>query len=181
MLKDHLGNVRMLLTEEQQTNYYPAATLEGDINNKLTAVGYEKSFYTTYRSYIVPLSNAYGFPASTVQNNNGIINPYLPANNSGNSTTTSYTIRLYQLNKNTDKTGLGITLKVMAGDKFKASVYEWYQPGNTNVATLPGASDIATNVINALLSGLPAGSKYSGTELNSSGVLNAPLGGFLTY
>jgi hypothetical protein len=30
-LKDHLGNVRMVLTEEQKVDPYPAATLEGDL------------------------------------------------------------------------------------------------------------------------------------------------------
>ena len=28
MLKDHSGNVRMVLTEEQQSDMYPAATME---------------------------------------------------------------------------------------------------------------------------------------------------------
>ena len=28
MIKDHLGNVRMVLTEEQKTDMYPAATME---------------------------------------------------------------------------------------------------------------------------------------------------------
>lgn len=28
-IKDHLGNIRMLLTDEVKTIYYPAATLEG--------------------------------------------------------------------------------------------------------------------------------------------------------
>ncbi len=29
-IKDHLGNVRMVLTEEQKQDFYPAATLEGN-------------------------------------------------------------------------------------------------------------------------------------------------------
>ncbi len=43
-IKDHLGNIRMVLTEEQQQDIYPAATLEGDISNGNTAVAYENQF-----------------------------------------------------------------------------------------------------------------------------------------
>jgi len=35
MIKDHLGNVRMLLTEELKPDIYPAATLENN-NTPLT-------------------------------------------------------------------------------------------------------------------------------------------------
>ncbi|MEJ0105029.1 MAG: hypothetical protein WDO19_21855 [Bacteroidota bacterium] len=43
-LKDHLGNIRMVLTEEQQQDIYPAATLEGTYSDANTAIGYEKVF-----------------------------------------------------------------------------------------------------------------------------------------
>ncbi|MBL7698670.1 MAG: hypothetical protein JNK79_10940, partial [Chitinophagaceae bacterium] len=48
-IKDHLGNVRMVLTEELQTNYYPAATLEGTYTASGTPansmVNHEKNYY----------------------------------------------------------------------------------------------------------------------------------------
>ena len=39
-LKDHLGNIRMVLTDEQQTDAYPAASMETD------QLGTEKMFYS---------------------------------------------------------------------------------------------------------------------------------------
>jgi hypothetical protein len=86
MLKDHLGNVRMVLTEEQKQDFYPAATLEGTYSDGNTAVGYEKGFYSIDQSKIVNQSDATGITA--YQNNNGISNPY-PPGNSGNSNVNS--------------------------------------------------------------------------------------------
>ncbi len=37
-LKDHLGNVRMVITEERKQDVYPAATLEGSLSNSGDAV-----------------------------------------------------------------------------------------------------------------------------------------------
>src|SRR5205814_5186647 len=92
-LKDHLGNVRMVLTEEQQQDIYPAATLEGDVNNSTTAAGYEKLFYTIDATKIVDNSQATGI--SSYQNNNGISNPY-PAGNSGNTNVNANSTKLYK-------------------------------------------------------------------------------------
>ncbi|MBG9374982.1 RHS repeat-associated core domain-containing protein [Panacibacter sp. DH6] len=111
-IKDHLGNVRMTLTEEQQRDVYPAATLEGNINTDGTpnAVYIEKNYYTIDPAYIVPQADATGITA--YKNNNGANAP----NNNPNSLTGQNSTKLYKLNSNTNKTGLGITLKVMAGD-----------------------------------------------------------------
>ncbi len=121
MLKDHLGNVRMVLTDEQQQDVYPATTLEntsvtppgGTVG---TAVTTESLYYSIDATKIVNQSVATGIPV--YQNNNG--NP--PYNNNPYSNTTANSVRLYQLNATTNtnpnKTGLGIVLKVMAGDNI---------------------------------------------------------------
>lgn len=49
--------------------------------------------------------------------------------------------KLFNASGNDKRTGSGIVLKVMAGDKFKALVNGWYQPGSTNTSILPGATD----------------------------------------
>jgi RHS repeat-associated protein len=114
MIKDHLGNVRMLLTEEQKQDVYPAATLENINYNGNTAVSTESEFYTIDPSCVVDQAEASGMPA--YQNNNG--NP--PYNNNSYSDYMATSTRLYRLNAAnntmTGKTGLGIVLKVMAGD-----------------------------------------------------------------
>ena len=110
MLKDHLGNIRVVLTEEYQNDVYPAATLEGNLNTSTDAAFIEKAFYTIDPAYVVSSSSASGI--STYLNNNG--NP--PYNNNPNGNPTANSAKLYQMNSATNKTGLGITLKVMAGD-----------------------------------------------------------------
>ena len=67
MIKDHLGNVRMLLTDEKKVDIYPAATLEGATHNGGTAISKEDDYYAIDMGYVV--SNPSGIPA--YQNNNG--------------------------------------------------------------------------------------------------------------
>jgi hypothetical protein len=114
MLKDHLGNVRAVITEDQQQDIYPAATLENLTFNGGTAINTENQFYKITTANIVAQSTATGIPV--YQNNNGI------TNNNPNSNTSANSARLYQLNATTNtvtnKTGLGIVLKVMAGDNL---------------------------------------------------------------
>lgn len=113
-IKDYLGNVRVVLTEERPQDTYPAATLENVTHNGGTAVSLEDDYYNIDPSKIVDQSVATGIPG--YQNNNG--NP--PYNNNQYSNISANSARLYKLNASgnttSDKTGLGILLKVMAGD-----------------------------------------------------------------
>jgi RHS repeat-associated protein len=166
MLKDHLGNVRMMLTEEQQQDKYPVASME-DVK-----ISTEQNYYTVNTANIVTANTLTGLPAYT--NDNGIgNNPADAAFSAANSQ------KLYKLNSNTNKTGLGITLKVMAGDKIDIFGKSYYFQNNTGGS----GANVAIPVLE-LLSGLlgtpggaTAGGHTSATELSGiTGVTN-PLSG----
>jgi hypothetical protein len=69
-LKDHLGNVRMVLTEEQKIDHYPTATLEGSGTG--SPVENEKAYYDINNTYVQnqPMSLT-----SNYINDNGTNNP----------------------------------------------------------------------------------------------------------
>jgi len=117
-IKDHLGNVRMVLTDERKTDVYPAATLEGNIANSTSAVYVESQYYNINSANIVSKSAASGI--DDYENNNVI------PNNNPNSNSTALSQQLYRLNSGTSKIGLGMTLKVMAGDKLNIYGKSYY-------------------------------------------------------
>jgi RHS repeat-associated protein len=117
MLKDHLGNVRIVLTDEVKQDPYPAATLENTTYNNGTAISVEEQYFYINPSNVVSKTEATGIP--NYQNNNG--NP--PWNNRNpHSDNAANSDRVYRLNATTNtnenKTGLGFIIKVMSGDKF---------------------------------------------------------------
>ncbi|MDN3657817.1 DUF6443 domain-containing protein [Ferruginibacter paludis] len=119
--KDHLGNTRVVLTDERQQDVYPAATLETSL------VGTENKYYTIDPTKVVANSAATGITAYL--NNNNILN-----NNpscTGTLCTTTNSQLIYQTNANTNKTGLGITLKVMAGDTLNIFGKSYWFQNNT--------------------------------------------------
>ena len=165
-LKDHLGNVRMVLTEEKEQQVYPAATLEGDIANNTTAIAVENKYYTINTGNVVPKTTALAIP--DYQNNNG--NP--PYNNNPNSNVTATSDKLYRLNANTAnaKMGLGITLKVMAGDEVNIFARSYWKTAGSGVSGTPdpiptldllnsfigsNADAVAKGVTGSMLNGLP--------------------------
>ena len=104
-LKDHLGNIRTVLTEEKKQDNYPAATLEDG------ATPTEKNYYTINDANIVNKSVA--SVIANYANNKGI------ANNNPSSNTAGLSDKVYKLKSaGGGKTGLGITLRVMAGDEI---------------------------------------------------------------
>ncbi|WP_037361228.1 DUF6443 domain-containing protein [Asinibacterium sp. OR53] len=172
-VKDHLGNTRMVLTDEQQQDTYPAATLEDG------AVGTEANYYTISTGAIV--QNPASLP-TTYQNNNG--NPPYNTNPNVNSTATSQ--KMYRLNGATgDKMGLGITLKVMAGDNV--AIYGkslWHSngsaPSNNNnilvndlLTALAGTGGVASAGKNATAAALTGSAVTPGDV--SNWLTNAPV------
>jgi hypothetical protein len=174
-IKDHLGNVRMVLTEEQQTNYYPAATLEGTTGpTDKSMINWEKNFFSINSTYVIPKATVKS--TEGLQNNSTILNYQ---NNNGNpppnsvasgSYPSDYTVddlgtndKMYRLNGSTNSTGLGFVIKVMAGDVFDIFGKSFYKTNiktfnNTNSTTLTLSSllnaFLATPVNPAVIKGL---------------------------
>ncbi len=144
-LKDHLGNVRMVLSEEEKESDY-LATMEIAQNDFETALFEQVS-------------------QSRDDKPNGF--DQLSANEkvsklSGNVGTDR-------------RIGPGKILKVMAGDMFTAKVFGWYQPGSTDHTTDPGLASILTSLLNTLSGTIGGMGKATPTEISGSGALNAPL------
>jgi RHS repeat-associated protein len=141
-VKDHLGNVRMVLTEEQKQETYPAATLEGNSSDPGSAVAIEKNYYNIDEQNIVDKSAA--LLIKEYANNNG--NP--PYNNNPNSTTSDLSNKLYKLTGAymTGNMGLGITLKVMAGDMVNIFGKSYYYQASAP----PARDDFPLSAIDVL-------------------------------
>jgi RHS repeat-associated protein len=169
-IRDQVNNVRMVLTDEVQQDIYPAVTLES-----ATIIGQEQNYYniTNDAAHVIPVSSLAWWPAAgNYADNNGIPNPGHP---NPNATST----QVYKLNGQTgDKFGLGIALKVMAGDKisiFGKSI--WHNTGATP-ASFPIAP-VLSSLVNAFAgtAAVAAGSHGAamGSVLNNSAATTVPL------
>lgn len=154
-LKDHLGNIRVTLTDEWQVDKYPVASLE---QSKIAA---EKNYYSIDTANIVDTSIVTGI--TNYPNDNGIGNNPPDADFS-----IANSAKLYKLNSNSAKTGLGITLKVMAGDTldvFGKSYYFQNTTGTGGNSTVP-----VIDLLNAFLTGpaaIGASHGINGTAINT--------------
>ncbi|HWR33164.1 MAG TPA: RHS repeat-associated core domain-containing protein, partial [Chitinophagaceae bacterium] len=108
-IKDHLGNVRMLLTEEKDTAHYPAATMETD-NEAIEELYYSNMDETRAD----PPGN---YPSNIPPGNTKVAR----LNGTGNDAN--------------PRIGPAILLKVMAGDKFNLIVNSWWDAGRTTPGT----------------------------------------------
>jgi RHS repeat-associated protein len=156
LLKDHLGNVRVVITEEQKVDPYPAATLE------TASIATEKTFYS------IPDD------AATRVNKSSI--PAYPTDN-----TTSPNDFIHKLSGSGTKVGSSITLKVMAGDKFNVKVSSWYKTNNVNPDP---PTPILQDLISGFLGGVGGAISSSHgttttTQIQNSGVLTPNINNFL--
>lgn len=150
-LKDHLGNIRTMLTDEKQTNAYPAATMEA--SNAAT----ENIYYDNIDATRTELPA--GYPTDTYTNPNNYVSKVVAATGQV-------------------KIGPSAMLKVMAGDKFNIRVSSWYKANGTSPGTPVSP---LTDIVTALSNGVPAisGGKVLSGQLTST-VLNPQVTNFLT-
>lgn len=104
MLKDHLGNVRMVLTEEQHTDAYPPASMED------AAATTEELFYANVNTTRAGLPA--GYPTDNYTNPNEKVAKLLANAPEGTAV------------------GPSIVLKVMAGDAFNLRVSSFWESSN---------------------------------------------------
>jgi len=164
MIKDHLGNVRMVITEEQKTNLYPAATLEGAYDATTNSmVNFERKYYKIDNTKITSEGSIPSWGAETTantklyynHNGNPPANTNYPAGCTPVQTTGS--TNLYKLNATTNKTGLEFMIKVMAGDKIDIFGKSYYLNTTTITNSNSTALDLFGLMTNFLLApGNPA-------------------------
>lgn len=172
-LKDHLGNVRMILTDEHEQCTYPAATLEGNSTTASipNALFKEKDFYDINESNIVDLpDNSISYP-----NNNGINNNNLYSDQGATSQ------KMYQLQASggVAATGLGIVLKVMSGDKIDIFGKSYY---NVDNSTHQNYSLPVESLLTGFLggpAGLGAAKGVTGSSLGNMPAIAGDVYGFL--
>jgi RHS repeat-associated protein len=129
-IKDHLGNVRMVLTDEHQTDIYHA-TMESASRNFETALFGDKIVQTVS-------AKPTGFDEDAENDN----------------------VSAVSASSAESRIGPGVILKVMAGDRIKARTYAWYQPnGDKSVDNaLPAIVGNIVSQLVPSISGLGKGS-----------------------
>jgi RHS repeat-associated protein len=166
MIKDHLGNVRMVLTEEQKVNGYPIASMEdvvdkNNLNDPANYIPYyANSDYTLTPSYRYPKSNITNYPVDNTTSTNNYVT---------------------KLRGDAQKIGPSITLKVMAGDKFNVRAVSWWK--DNGQSPQPPLTPILNDLV-AALTGSMGGITNShggptGTQIQTSGVLPTQADAFL--
>lgn len=153
-IKDHLGNTRMVLTDEQEQAAYPVASLE------------EAGLENEKRYYTIPDQG------SRVHKNN------VPGYPEGDSYTNPNNY-IQKLNGNGVKVGTGIVLKVMSGDKVNIRVSSWYKQ---NGVTPGNPQSIVEDIVASLAAGISGGAAgKAGLPLQEPGALIPGVAAFLDH
>jgi RHS repeat-associated protein len=152
MLKDHLGNVRVVLTEEQQTDMYPAATLEpATITNESIYYGNLTNTQLTKPSFFS--------------------DPLYP--NSGNTK-----VARVKNTGTTQKVGPNMILKVMAGDSYNIRVASGWSSASAATNSNTNVVSSLLSLLSTSAAGA-SGGKATAAELQSAGSgLNTALTSF---
>ncbi|MET0392151.1 MAG: DUF6443 domain-containing protein, partial [Chitinophagaceae bacterium] len=150
-IKDHLGNIRMVLTDEPDPGAAYYAGME--TGRRVT----EEQLFSE-------------IPETEFTKPGGF----------DNDTANHKVSKLFGVSGADKRIGPGVVLKVMAGDKFKAGVKGWYQPDATNPNTAAELDDIVTALVGSFTGGmLVSGNHGTGGTVPGSTELNGPFQAFV--
>jgi len=151
--KDHLGNTRVVLTQQKDTASY-IATMEGAYRAT------ENALFYNIPATVVARTSAAGYPVDT--------------------TVTKPNDSVARVNGSGTKVGPAIILKVMAGDKVDVATNYYYNTTSTATGQALSASDIINSLATGLVS-MTGGAHGSFTDLiNPSNPLTGALTNFIT-
>ena len=119
LIKDHLGNVRMVLTEQVKQDEYPAATME------TAQAATENMFYNNLE-------------ATRVNRPSGYTDTYTDPND-----------KVALVRGDGNKIGPAILLKVMAGDRFNVKASAWWTGSSSGSNTSPLTSIVSALISSA--------------------------------
>ncbi|HWB92277.1 MAG TPA: RHS repeat-associated core domain-containing protein, partial [Puia sp.] len=187
-VRDNQGNTRVVLTTENQSDIYPAATLETATYNGGTAESQEAQYYNISTADCIATSSLGWWSAASGSSYNNENNSGNPANPNPYSNVTATSSQVYQLNGNTnggiqsgDRFGLGITLKVMSGDQisiFGKSVYHLNTGSTIPTGSYPVSAVLASFLsafANTAVVGNVTHGTVTGTTLNNASSTTGPL------
>lgn len=129
MLKDHLGNVRMVLTEENAIEYYPHATMESD------SIAIEGKYYGNLDATISAKPSWFNDPDRPGE----------------------LTVARLKNASGFQKIGPNMMLKVMAGDKFHVRVAAGWNSASNATNNSTNVYDQLLNLVSGSLAGNSAG------------------------
>jgi RHS repeat-associated protein len=153
-VKDHMGNIRMVLTDETTTTAYPAATME------TAAATFEDQYYNITDRSDKPIE--------------------LQGNSSYDYRYGQKMSKLTSLSGG-KKIGPSILLKVMAGDALQAKTDYYYKDNGTQVSGSSLVSDLATNLLTHLLLGQAgAAAKSQATTIGNNALTDGVIGNLVT-
>lgn len=151
-IKDHLGNIRMVLTDQKDTLRYFATMEDGYATT-------ENQLFSNVSSTRASLPSGYPADSTTKINN--------------------YASRLNANATVNQKTGPSIVLKVMAGDKMDIATKAFYKSKTLGYTPVNPLADILA-ILAGNIAGLAGGSKGSAGELGGvAGPLSPLLADFL--
>jgi RHS repeat-associated protein len=175
-LRDQLNNVRMVLTNEQWQDVYPAATVEP------ATISNEQSYYSIINNsstvtLVSSLSWWSGVTGDSYPDSNASVS------NPGDPSPGSVSTQVYRLNGQNGQTyGLGITLKVMAGDAVSIlGKSVWH---NSGITPQPyPLSNVLENFLTSFAGTTPVTTLthdgVTGSALYGSSATTTPLGTLL--
>ncbi|MCA6483492.1 MAG: hypothetical protein IM540_10570 [Chitinophagaceae bacterium] len=148
-INDHLGNTRMVLTDEQQTDAYPVASME------TANAASEKLYYTNIDE--TRSDKPAGYPDDTYTNPND---------------------KVARLNSNSKKIGPAILLKVMSGDQMNIRANAYYRLNAASAGSPSNpASELLTALAGSLQGATM--NKYGMFQIQNSGVLGPGIADLL--